>query len=284
MKLGGTKDIKHFVRKYLLASSEKLSGKRVIDLPAGSGYSSNILHELGAQVEAYDLFPEFFKCPGVECRKADLEDALPIESSHADYILFQEGIEHLSDQLHALKELNRVLKPGGKLLLTTPNYSNLRAKLSYMLNESEQYKLMPPNQIESIWFSNNETSDGRFYFGHMFLIGIQRLKLLATLSGFNIKKIHHTRVNITSAILLFLLYPLILLFTFRAYRRALRKNRNVPAGIRKKIFKQVFLLQIDPRVLVDGHLFVEFEKFCEPDEVAERANLYNKHSTDNFET
>lgn len=284
MKIFSPKDIKYYVRQYILSRSTELQGKTVIDLPAGSGFSSQLLHEAGAKVEPYDLFPEFFKFDAVECKEADLEDRLPVEDSHADVVLFQEGLEHLSDQLHAMSEINRVLKPGGKLLLTTPNYSNLRAKMSYLLNESEQYKLMPPNPIESIWFSNRDTQDKRFYFGHMFLIGIQRLKLLGTLSGFNIKEIHHTRVNRTSFFLLLLLYPFILFSTWRAYRRALRKNIDVSSEVKKRIFSENLALQIDPKILVDGHLFVEFEKYCELDKVAEHAELFSRHSDTDFET
>jgi len=284
MKISGTKDIKFYVKQYILRNKEFLAGKIVVDCPAGSGYSSKLLKESLANVEAYDLFPEFFKVEGVECKAADLESKLPINSSHADVVLFQEGIEHLSDQLHALQEMNRILKKGGSLLLTTPNYSNLRAKLSYFLNESEQYKLMPPNQIESIWFSNNESGDNRFYFGHMFLIGIQRLRLLGLLSGLKIRKIHHTRINITSLVLLVLLYPLILLSTFRAYRRAIRKNKNVSRELRKKILKESFVLQINPKILIDGHLFVEFEKYCELDQVVEYTDIFTKHENTEFET
>ena len=226
MKIGGTKDIKFFVKSYIHRNRAALKGKLVIDIPAGSGYSTEVLVGTGAKVEAFDLFPEFFKFDGVDCKKADLEGTLPIESSHADVVLFQEGIEHLSDQLHSLRELNRILKPGGKLLLTTPNYSSLRAKMSYLLNESESYKLMPPNPIESIWFSKGKNTGNRFYFGHMFLVGLQRLKLLAALSGLRLIKIHHTRVNLTSLFLLMMVYPLVVLSSYRAYRRAVRKNEN----------------------------------------------------------
>ena len=284
MKIGGTKDIKFYVKSYIHRNRIALAGKLIVDLPAGSGYSTEILHRAGAKVEAYDLFPEFFKYDGVACKKADLEVDLPIESSHADVVLFQEGIEHLSDQLHALQEINRVLKPGGKLLLTTPNYSSMRAKISYLLNESETYMLMPPNQIESIWFSKGENRDNRFYFGHMFLIGIQRLKLLATLAGLKLKKIHHTRVNVTSLFLLLIFYPLVLLSSYRAYRRAVRKNENVPLPVKKEVFWESFKLQVDPRILIDGHLFVEFEKYCELDDIVENANLYHKHQTTDFQT
>jgi len=284
MKIGGTKDIKFFVKSYIHRNKTRLAGKLVVDIPAGSGYSTEILHQSGAIVEAYDLFPEFFKYEGVKCRKANLEVDLPIESSYADVVLFQEGIEHLSDQLHALREINRILRPRGKLLLTTPNYSSLKAKISYLLNESESYMLMPPNQLESIWFTTGENTDDRFYFGHVFLIGLQRLKLLAMLSGLKLLNIHHTRVNVTSLFLLLFYYPLVLLSSYRAYRRAVKKNESVPVPIKKQVLWESFKLQVNPKVLVDAHLFVEFEKYCELDDISRKANLYRKHDTTDFQT
>ena len=120
MKLWGIKDIKHFMKDYILQNRDYLSGKLIVDIPAGSGFTSKLLKEVGAVVEAYDLFPEFFTFRGVVCRKADISEELPIRSGYADIVLFQEGIEHLSDQLHALKEVNRILKPGGSLIITHP--------------------------------------------------------------------------------------------------------------------------------------------------------------------
>ena len=283
MRLFGSKDIKVYVKKYFVDAADKFVGKKVIDLPAGSGASTELLKGMGVDVEPYDLFPELFKLKGVECKQADMQATLPIDDAYADVVLFQEGIEHINDQLKALREMNRIIKPGGLLLLTTPNYSNLRAKLSYFLNESEIYKLMPPNSIESIWFSDNSADDGRYYFGHVFLIGIHRLRLLASLSGFEIKSIQHTRINITSLLLLLTFYPLILFSSYRAYKRAIRKNAFVELGARKKIFKQVFLLMINPKILIDSHLFVEFEKERELREVSDK-DIYNKHSDTSFDT
>ena len=49
-------------------------------------------------------------------------DRFPYPDDHFDVILFCEVLEHLTnDPLSALKEIRRVLKPGGKLVLTTPN-------------------------------------------------------------------------------------------------------------------------------------------------------------------
>lgn len=256
MKLFGDKNIAKFVESILKSKKAEFQDKIVIDIPAGAGRWSAIFAELGARLEPYDLFPEFFLPKGIKCKKADLNKDLPIKDEHADFVHCQEGIEHVADQLHMFKEFSRILKKGGILLLTTPNYSNLRSKLSYFMTESEHfYKIMPPNEIDSVWHAD----DNSVYFGHIFLIGIQKLRLLARLSGLTIKKIHHLRIGHTALLLLFLFYPFIFTVNILAYRRALRKAKNLDQE-QKRIYRQLLHLGIDPRLLVDTHLFLEFEK------------------------
>jgi glycosyltransferase involved in cell wall biosynthesis/SAM-dependent methyltransferase len=55
-------------------------------------------------------------------------DRFPYEDEYFDTILCCELIEHLpSDPMHMMAEINRILKPGGSLVLTTPNIASLRA-------------------------------------------------------------------------------------------------------------------------------------------------------------
>jgi len=137
MKLGGTKQISVFVNDFIRNHQSDFTGKIVADIPAGLGRTSATLHEVGADVRPYDLFPDAFNADGIKCEFADLSKRLPIETESCDIAIFQEGIEHLADQLFALSEFNRILKDGGRLFITTPNYSALRAKLAYPMSESE---------------------------------------------------------------------------------------------------------------------------------------------------
>ena len=103
------------------------------------------------------------------CRPADLAQDLPIPSRHADYVVFQEGLEHLPDQLRPLREFNRILTPGGRLVLTTPNASSLRARLCHFLLEGVLLNKLPINETSAIRFL--DPVERRYYFGHVFLIG-----------------------------------------------------------------------------------------------------------------
>jgi ubiquinone/menaquinone biosynthesis C-methylase UbiE len=47
--------------------------------------------------------------------------ALPVETASADLVAITQVIEHIDDDHHAMRELTRVLRPGGHLLITVPH-------------------------------------------------------------------------------------------------------------------------------------------------------------------
>ena len=62
-------------------------------------------------------------------------DTFPYPDEYFSTVLCCELIEHLrTDPMHALAEINRVLKPGGRLLLTTPNIVSFRAVAAILLS------------------------------------------------------------------------------------------------------------------------------------------------------
>lgn len=255
LKFFGPTNIKIHVAAVLKGMHKKLNGMSVIDMPAGSGYTSNILKEHGATVIAYDLFPEFFEAEGIKCSKIDLSEKLPIDDNSADMIVCQEGIEHLPNQLLLFKEFSRILEEKGTLILTTPNISHLRAKLSYFMSESDFYKRMPPNELDALW----HTADGRQYFGHIFLLGIQKIRVLAAISGLKIKKVHTVKVSIGSFSLLFV-YPLLILANVYSYAKNLYKYDGVNFNEKKKIYREIIKLNLHPTILFGKHLLLELEK------------------------
>ncbi|WP_374032751.1 class I SAM-dependent methyltransferase [Bdellovibrio bacteriovorus] len=255
----GSKDIKFYVQKWIENRKDFFAGKDVLDLPAGNGVSARQLHALGANVVAGDLIPEFFRVPEINCAYVDLAEKLPYADQTFAFILCQEGIEHVTDQLRVLAEFARVLKSQGTLLVTTPNYSNLRARMSYLFNESELMgKIMPPNEVDSVWF--NPDRQNKMYFGHVNLIGIQRLRLFAKLAGLELVKVHANRVNYTALMLFPLIYPFVCYFSWASYRRMKRKQGADSANQ----VREVFTLALSPAILLQNHLVVEFVKTSEP--------------------
>jgi len=272
MKLKG---FKGYFNNYLLTHKQKFENKVVVDIPAGTGETTKTLLEIGAHVIPFDLFPEYFKLPNLECKRLNVLEGVPLPDQHADVIICQEGIEHFSDQLKVLQEFSRVLKVNGTLIITTPNYSNITSKVSYLLNESERFnRLMPPNELDSIWMSDISVTN-EIYYGHIFLIGIQKLRVLAKLSGFKIKRVDFHTLKTTALFLLVFLYPFIFLSNVITYLKCYRKNKDFSAKTKKDVYGEIFKLNINPKILVDGSLCVEFTKEMEVDQIPQ--NLRSVH-------
>lgn len=254
LRFRGSGDIKVAVADHLRSRGD-LAGRRVVDVPAGKGELARLLRDCGAEVEAYDLFPDAFEAQGLTCRRVDLRRRLPIPDGHADLVLFQEAIEHLPDQLHALRELNRILAPRGTLLLTTPNVSHLRARVSHLLLESDLYNRLPASELDAVWAAEG----GEEYFGHLFLVGIQRLRVLSHLAGFELVRVLPVKAS-TSSLLLGPLYPLLALAGLFARWRSRVRARGLDPESRKAVFDEMLRLNLHPTVLFGKHLFLELRK------------------------
>jgi len=253
------KSQKYYVRRYFESIKNDLKGKKVIDIPAGNGVTTEILMEAGADVEPYDLFPEYFLLKNIECKRADIADRIPVPDGHADWLTCQDGVEHFSDQLHAFKEFSRVLKKNGKLLLTTPSYSSLSAKINYLLFESENHKQMPPNEIDDIWMDDRSVSQ-TLYHGHIFLIGLQRLRILAKLSGFRINEVRYMRLSKGSLALFPFFFPFIWISSWFRYFRNMKKHPEISEQVKKKVYLEQLRINISPENLLNKHTFIIFEK------------------------
>ncbi len=241
----------------LTAKQSFLVGTHSVDFPAGNGVTSAALKKLGSDVVAVDLFPELFRVDNVRVERGDLSTTFPFADSEFDFAICQEGIEHVGNQDHVFREFSRILKIGGSLVLTTPNYSNLKSKMSYLLCESEAFgRIMPPNENDTIWLSPGESTGAppRIYFGHCFLTGFFRLRLFAKLAGLKLTRIHDSRVNSTSLMLFPLLYPFICLSAWKTARRFRRKTGQ------KEMAKELFTWMVNPQLLLENHLILEFEK------------------------
>jgi ubiquinone/menaquinone biosynthesis C-methylase UbiE len=66
------------------------------------------------------------KNPDVDFFKIEDGEKLPLKDSSIDFVFSSEVIEHIYDTQNAFKELSRILKPGGKALITTPYHGLIK--------------------------------------------------------------------------------------------------------------------------------------------------------------
>ncbi len=230
-----------------------LTGTVVVDIPCGDGRASEAFAVKGAAIRAFDLYPEFNKAEGVTAEYADMGEPLPLDDESVDYLICLEGIEHVPDKISLLREFNRVLKKNGVLIITLPSVSNARARVSMLLVESELWRRTAPTELDSVWFS--ETSSDRLYFGHLFLVTVQHLMTLCTVTGFRVEKRIHTRVSGASVILGALLYPLLIIGSLLSYFLYRKKLIHVDPVIRNPILWERVKLNLSPTVIFSKHIF-----------------------------
>lgn len=124
-------------RRYvaLLQALDLPPGSRVLEVGCNPGQFTEILVRAGFRVWGLDLRPEdrpaLWQRLGVEVRRGNLEmEPLPFADGCFEAVVFSEVLEHLSrSPLPALEEMHRVLVPGGRLVLSTPNALYLRERL-----------------------------------------------------------------------------------------------------------------------------------------------------------
>jgi ubiquinone/menaquinone biosynthesis C-methylase UbiE len=96
---------------------------------------------------------------GVNCYSIDLEsEPIPVEDETFDFVICSEVIEHLDvDPMYMMSEINRVLKKGGTLVLTTPNACSTHS-IWKILRGYEPYFYMQYQKNRSPYRHNYEYS------------------------------------------------------------------------------------------------------------------------------
>jgi SAM-dependent methyltransferase len=160
----------------------RLGTGRVLDLGCGTGYGSAELAAHPARVIGMDRI-----APAAEARRSAARfvrgelRGLPFASTSFDVVVSFQVIEHLLDPTDYLREVTRVLRPSGALLLTTPNLLQSERENPYHVHEYEAAEL--------------ETALLRC-FGHVELLGISAIGPAAQFQAERLRRIRRiTRLD-----------------------------------------------------------------------------------------
>ena len=130
-------------------------GRRVLDAACGEGYGSAFLAQSAKSVIGVDLSREAIDHARTRYRdQANLSfqacsvTAIPIDSQSVDLIVSFETIEHLAQQEEMLREFRRILRPGGLLVLSSPNRPVYSDENNYR-NEYHVHE-MDRNELDSL--------------------------------------------------------------------------------------------------------------------------------------
>jgi len=123
--------------------SDNESAPRILDVGCGTGGNLEMLSEFGA-VEGVDVSQEavdFCRARDVAPVTQAIAEDLPYDDESFDLVTGFDLIEHLDDDVAGLKEMRRVLRPGGRVLLVVPAFMWLWGVQDDISHHRRRYRL-----------------------------------------------------------------------------------------------------------------------------------------------
>ena len=175
----------------------------------------------------------------------DLTRGLPYPDESFDLVCLTEVIEHLENHRAAIAELARVLKPGGWLILTTPNIMRLDSRLAFLLSGLHKAKRrnMP---------LDTPLEDAHRY--HNYPITFPLLYYFLRAHGLEIERFGRSRIKAIGYVLYALLYPIVAANT--AFRLIRRERQNQSRELNRGLMRWM----LDRRVLMEDNLIIRARK------------------------
>jgi SAM-dependent methyltransferase len=121
-------------RRRSLLLGEVSAGERVLDLGCGAGRFVAALRDAGAEPVGVELAEPALErarrnAPGADLRLVEPDGSLPLDHASVDLVWCSEVLEHVADTAYLLLEVRRVLRPGGRLLVTVPYHGRVTGAL-----------------------------------------------------------------------------------------------------------------------------------------------------------
>jgi SAM-dependent methyltransferase len=169
---------------------QMLSGEqkgRLLDVPTGTGVLADRLQKMGFEVSCCDIQPSFFAAKDLTVQFGDMNKHLPYEAESFDYVICLDGLEHAENPFNAIKEFSRVIKKGGRLFISIPNYLNIERRMRFLITGVFS-KLTPRLRYR-------DSLKGDVSMLHINQIGYPVLKFFLEWNGFRVIKLDIDRLK-----------------------------------------------------------------------------------------
>ena len=118
-----------YLKKLLAEQGLEPQGMSVVDVGCGGGYASEHMAKMGMQVIGVDPSKATIQAAKKHAQQSDLDidyrlgagEAVPLEDDSCDLVFCCDVLEHVDDVQQVIKEIYRVLKPGGLFFYDTIN-------------------------------------------------------------------------------------------------------------------------------------------------------------------
>ena len=224
-------------------SGEAATGKTLLDLSSGEGDTSEMLARLGYRVVSTDYGPQRPMHGVTRVGGVDLNSFLPFRSAIFDAVDLVEVIEHIENQPQLIREIGRVLKPNGLLLISTPNVLNAMSRVRFLFTGFLRGRVRPAH------YSSKPGQAPNIYLLHFY-----ELYYLLFHYGFEVIELRKTKVKFAARFFAALLWPLMWLFSFFAVIRAEKDARQ------RAYNWQILGFLFHPALLLSDNIVVKAQK------------------------
>ena len=220
----------------------------LLDVPAGVSPLRAGAERLGWRVVGLDLFPR----PGFAGVRGDACAPFPFRDGAFDALVSLEGIEHFENQAAFVRECARVLKPGGLMVVTTPNVLHLSARMNTFLTGQRHAHRGFVNEDQTLRGRDGD----RLYHGHAFLIDVFRLRYLLSIAGLHTGGLRMGPLS-HGSLALAVLAPLVWIASRVIIARGRRARARAGLRIaRPEVERDILRLADSPRLLFSRKLIL----------------------------
>jgi SAM-dependent methyltransferase len=193
---------------------------RILDVGCGTGANLLMLSQYG-DAEGVDVSKDalaFCRERGLEKVKLGAAEELPYDDGTFDLVTALDVVEHLDDDLAGLREMRRVLRPGGRVLLFVPTFMFLWGLQDDVSNHRRRYRMPELRRVlERAGFEIERTT----YANITFFMPILAMRKLMRLTGIKAESENNINVSALNGVLGRVL----------GAESAILKHVNIPFGV-----------------------------------------------------
>lgn len=195
-----------------------ISGKH-LDIGSGTGnLIRRIQQEYAVTSHACDYTDQFMEADGIHIDIVELNKGkLPYPDAAFDLVTFTEVAEHLENYRAIVREVYRILRPGGVVAMTTPNVLNMKSRMRFLITGF--WSMFGPLHVGETAIESTG--------GHITPIPYPYLAHALMNSGFDMPTFNTDKMQFPSLYWYILLYLPIRLFAALAWRKERNKYKTM---------------------------------------------------------
>jgi len=188
---------RHIIAQFVETICREVKDRRprILDVGCGTGANLLMLSKYG-DAEGVDISPDalsFCRERGLDKVKLGAAEELPYDDGTFDLVTALDVVEHMDDDLACLREMRRVLRPGGRVLLFVPTFMFLWGVQDDVSNHRRRYRLPQLHRVlEQAGFEVERST----YANITFFMPILLIRQLMRVTG--LKTQSENNINVSS--------------------------------------------------------------------------------------